>query len=144
VREAAIFGIFGGYVNVTDGRYVYMRAPATADNQPLHEYVLMPTRQGRGFYPVELIKQAVPAPPFSFTKGCPTMRIPAGPSRQKYRLEGRSALLYDLKTDPTQATPIDDAQIEQRMLRQMIQLMQACDAPIEQYQRLGVEQLAFR
>jgi arylsulfatase A-like enzyme len=27
IREAGIFGIFGGHVNVTDGRYVYMRGP---------------------------------------------------------------------------------------------------------------------
>jgi anaerobic glycerol-3-phosphate dehydrogenase len=28
----------GGHVNVTDGRYVFMRAPATKDNQPLFNY----------------------------------------------------------------------------------------------------------
>ena len=27
VRDGALFGIHGGHVNVTDGRYVYMRAP---------------------------------------------------------------------------------------------------------------------
>ena len=27
VHEAALFGVHGGHVNVTDGRYVYMRAP---------------------------------------------------------------------------------------------------------------------
>ena len=27
VREAALFGMFGAQVNVTDGRYVYMRGP---------------------------------------------------------------------------------------------------------------------
>ena len=29
----------GGQVNVTDGRYVYMRGPCSQENQPLHEYV---------------------------------------------------------------------------------------------------------
>src|SRR5699024_11628732 len=42
-REAALFGIHGGHVNVTDGRYVYMRPCITADNQPLSEYTLMLT-----------------------------------------------------------------------------------------------------
>ena len=37
----------GGQVNVTDGRFVYMRGPAAEPdrslfNQPLHEYTLMP------------------------------------------------------------------------------------------------------
>jgi len=27
VRDAAIFGIFGGHINVTDGRHVLMQAP---------------------------------------------------------------------------------------------------------------------
>ena len=35
VREAGLFGIFGGQVNITDGRYVYMRAPnAEFDGNP--------------------------------------------------------------------------------------------------------------
>ncbi|MCL2001264.1 MAG: sulfatase, partial [Planctomycetes bacterium] len=43
VREAGLFGIHSGHVCCTDGRYVYMRAPATPDNQPLNSYTLMPT-----------------------------------------------------------------------------------------------------
>lgn len=38
--DAAIFGMFGGHVNITDGRRVYMRGPANADNTPLYEYTL--------------------------------------------------------------------------------------------------------
>ena len=41
-REANLFGVMGAHVNVTDGRYVYMRGPV-ADNTPLYEYTLMPT-----------------------------------------------------------------------------------------------------
>mmetsp|Transcript_5870 Transcript_5870/g.6341 ORF Transcript_5870/g.6341 Transcript_5870/m.6341 type:complete len:110 (+) Transcript_5870:1-330(+) len=29
VRPCVIYGMFGGHVNVTDGRYVYMRGPAS-------------------------------------------------------------------------------------------------------------------
>ncbi|MGJ5752788.1 sulfatase-like hydrolase/transferase [Streptomyces puniciscabiei] len=47
VREAALFGIHGGHVNVTDGRYVYMRAPVSADNTPLEEHTLIPTHMRR-------------------------------------------------------------------------------------------------
>jgi hypothetical protein len=35
VRAAALFGLHGGHVNVTDGRYVYMRGPHSPDNEPL-------------------------------------------------------------------------------------------------------------
>jgi len=34
-RDSALFGLHGAHVNVTDGRWVYMRAAANADNTPL-------------------------------------------------------------------------------------------------------------
>ena len=43
-----LFGYHGGPVNVTDGRYVYMRA-AAGDNTPLYEYTLMPTHMATLF-----------------------------------------------------------------------------------------------
>ena len=43
VREAGLFGMHGGHVNCTDGRYVYMRAPINRENEPLYDYTLMPT-----------------------------------------------------------------------------------------------------
>lgn len=49
VRQAAIFGLHGGHVNVTDGRYVYMRAPVSEDNTPLYNYTLMPRICAAGF-----------------------------------------------------------------------------------------------
>ena len=42
VRETAVFGIFGGQVNVTDGRHIYMRSAATLENKPLYQYTLTP------------------------------------------------------------------------------------------------------
>lgn len=47
-RPCTIYGVFGGHVNVTDGRYVYMRAPSNPENAPLHEYTLMPTHTAAG------------------------------------------------------------------------------------------------
>merc|ERR1712070_1293222 len=31
-RQCTIYGVFGGQVNVTDGRYVYMRRPTSHEN----------------------------------------------------------------------------------------------------------------
>lgn len=53
VREAALYGVMGGQVNVTDGRYVYMRAHASPDNTPLFEYTLMPTHMRTLFSPAD-------------------------------------------------------------------------------------------
>ena len=43
VRDAALFGHFGKHINVTDGRYVYMRAAQNEDNAPLYNYTVMPS-----------------------------------------------------------------------------------------------------
>ncbi len=137
VREAGLFGVHGGQVNVTDGRYVYMRAAASEEGGPLNDYTLMPTKM-RGFLELEALRAAEMAGPFSFTKGCPTLRLPRqGVSRARHP-ETRRSLLFDLADDPKQERPISDAAVEQRMIGHLKTLMKACDAPAEQYERLGL------
>ncbi|MEX2540630.1 MAG: sulfatase [Trueperaceae bacterium] len=134
VREAALFGIHGGHVNVTDGRYVYMRAPVSSDNQPLYEYTLMPSHM-RSMFSVEELQQLELAPPFSFTKGCPTMKVPARPWLNPHRF---GTLLFDLENDPAQEQPLDDPEVEEMMIGHLTRLMKANDAPAEQFERLGL------
>lgn len=137
VREAGLFGIFGGHVNVTDGRYVYMRGPVES-NEPLYEYTLLPTHMRNLFTPEEL-RPAQMAPPFSFTKGVPVMRIPAvTPQNRDLLVRELKTMLFDLKQDPYQEHPIQDEAIERRMIAHLVRLMRANDAPLEQYQRLGL------
>ena len=135
VREAALFGMHGAQVNVTDGRYVYMRAPTGKDNQPLFHYTLLPTEM-RGFHSVENLRCAELAAPFSFTKGCPTLKIPARSLRQGRELEN---LLWDVQNDPQQSNPLHDAKIEIEMIDHLVRLLRECDAPPEQFTRLGLE-----
>jgi arylsulfatase A-like enzyme len=135
VRAAGLFGIHGGQVNVTDGRYVYMRAPVSPANTPLYNYTVMPTHMNRMFS-VEELRTATLAAPFTFTKGCPTMRIESGFSCKDTRLF--DTMLFDVVADPQQQSPLEDKQIEQRMLGHLMQLMQDNDAPSEQFERLGL------
>jgi arylsulfatase A-like enzyme len=134
VRKAALFGLHGGHVNVTDGRYVYMRAPATADNQPLFNYTLMPTHM-RARFSVEELQNIDLAAPFPFTKGCRTIQVPAQrwPGSHPYE-----TLLFDLETDPGQEHPMDDPEVEQMMVEHLVKLMVENDAPKEQFERLGL------
>ncbi|MEI4274017.1 sulfatase [Klenkia sp. LSe6-5] len=134
VRTAGLFGGFGGHVNVTDGRYVYMRAPVTAANEPLAEYTLMPTHMMSRFTPAEL-RSATLAPPFRFTKDVPTLRTGGAAMGSPFAF---GTLLFDLATDPEQRTPLVDDELEARMVGLMLELMRANDAPPEQYQRLGL------
>ncbi len=139
VREAALFGIHGGHVNCTDGRYVYMRAPVTAENQPLYNYTLMPTHMSRMFSVKEL-KNAELAGPFSFTKGCRVLKTPSEGSFSRAFKFG--TMLFDLRSDPEQLRPINDSYAEERMIRLMVKLMKENDCPPEQFIRLGLEKYA--
>lgn len=134
VRQAAMFGVFGSHVNVTDGRYVYMRSCTSADNQPLFDYTLMPTHM-RSRFTVEELRQAKLVDGFSFTKGVPTLRVPGWTMGGPY---GFGTLLFDLETDPHQENPMNDPELEIRMATLLVELMRANDAPREQYVRLGL------
>ena len=135
VREAAIFGNHGDQVNVTDGRYVYMRSPVEADNSPLFNYTLMPYHVSSPYSVAELT-QAELVDSFSFTKGCQLLRMPAETAHAQ---NSYGNLLFDLEQDPGQRSSLTDPQQEQRMADLMRALMRDCDAPAEQYRRLGLQ-----
>jgi arylsulfatase A-like enzyme len=134
VREAALFGVHGGHVNVTDGRYVYMRPPANPDNKPLYEYTLMPTHI-RSHFTVDEMRTAELAEPFGFTKGVRPLKIEARPWIKAHPF---GTLLFDLEADPRQEHPLHDPQVEARMIGLLIRLMVDNDAPPEQFERLGL------
>jgi len=143
VRTAGMFGLFGAQVNVTDGRYVYMRAPVDG-NLPLSEYILMATCHA-GMFQLGPLASAEIGEPFSFMKGCRPLRLPVSSTAPWIRRlpdggksETGHTRLYDLATDPHQKSPITDPAIEQRMTGLLVELMRECDAPIEQYRRLGL------
>jgi arylsulfatase A-like enzyme len=142
VREAALFGLFGGHVNCTDGRYVYMRGPVP-ENAPLNEYTLMPTEHGcgRAFMPNEMLATAELSEPFAFTKGLKTLKVDAKARGQETGADRQvqfPTALYDLEQDPDQQAPIDAPKVEARLCGHLTQLMRENDAPPEQFTRLGL------
>lgn len=140
IHQGVLFGMHGGQVNVTDGRYVYMRNYRGDENQPLYNYTLMPTHMRKPFS-VEELRTMEKHGPFAFTKECPVMKIRyiPDPTSDVEMREKFPDMLFDLKTDPGQAHPIQDRAVEARMIRMMTDLMKQNDAPAEQYQRLGLE-----
>jgi hypothetical protein len=134
-RPAVLFGVFGGHVNVTDGRYVYMRSCANEKNGPLYEYTLMPTHM-RNMFSVEELQEIELSEPFNFTKGCRLMKIPA----RFWALNPAhlNTLLFDLQNDPLQKQVLQDEAVEARMIEHMLRLMTENDAPAEQYERIGL------
>ena len=134
VREAGLFGLHGGHVNCTDGRYLYMRVPVREENEPLYNYTLMPTHM-KGFFGPDELTDIELAEPFTFTKGYRTIRARA---RNWGIPPGQGHLLFDLENDPAQEHPLEDERLEARMIEMLVALMKENDAPGEQYQRVGL------
>lgn len=139
-RPWGLFGFHGSFVNITDGRYLYMRASSSVSNKPLYEYTLMPTHQDKMFDPEELTNISLTTLPFS--KDAMVMKIP-NMSRLANATFCNSfqygSLLFDLSQDPEQLDPIDDPQLEAMIINALIQTMQRYDAPAEQFVRLGLD-----
>mgnify|MGYP005988981125 CR=1 FL=1 len=137
VRDAAIFGMHGAHVNVTDGRYVYMRAPQSEDNKPLYQYTLMPTHMRSSFAVEDFVDLKV-AEPFSFQKGAKTMKIEnvTWVARDKQF----DTMLWDTEADPKQESALIDPDVEARLKAQMVELMKDADSPLEQFERLNLNQ----
>ncbi len=134
IRTEALFGYHEGHINITDGDYVYMRAPMRMDNQPLYNYTLMPCHMRARFSVAELQNIELNAP-FEFTKGCQTMKVKAPMSITNPFNFGTK--LYDLKNSPKQEKELDDIDVELRLCNRMIDLMKENDAPSTQFERVG-------
>jgi len=134
VREAGLFGLFGGHVSVIDGRHVYMRAPVSRENQPLSNHTLMLGRMNDR-QEVPPLKESEWAGPFSFTKDLRLMKFPR---ESRIKAYDYGNLLFDLETDPEQEKPLNDPALEKKMIEKLVQLMKEAEAPEEQYVRLGL------
>lgn len=135
VREAALFGLFGGQINCTDGRFVYMRSPVE-ESRVLYQYTLMPTCHGgrRAFISGEELKDMTLGEGGAFSKFLPVMKIPCRnlPAQGKY-----DTMLFDLEQDEGQNTPCHDKESEKRMEQLMRKRMEDNGCPRELSARYG-------
>lgn len=135
-KEACLFGIHGTYLNITDGRYVYMRRPRGSE---LYNYTLMPCNMKSAF-PLEQLRNAKLHPGFSFTDGCPVLQVPADPwSDIDYDEYGD--MLFALDIDPQQMTNIGDEAVIQRMCGLLSAELKRCDCPSEAYEYWDLKEM---
>jgi hypothetical protein len=93
-------------------------------------------------FSVEELQTISLAPPFAFTKGVQTMKIPMIDTSPMFDNYGPGSLLeketrlYDLASDPGQEAPLADAAAEARMIGLMTGLMQENAAPPEAFARV--------
>ena len=110
LREAALFGYFGGAVTSPTAATPISAIRAIRASQEVYQYTVMPTHLRDLFTPEEL-STATLSPPFPFTKGVPLLRVPVierSPMYTNYgpgALVDRETVLFDLQTDPDQLSP---------------------------------------
>lgn len=148
LHESIIYGYFGKSVNYTDGRYTYLRTAKDETNRPLYVYAATPTTL-RQYYGVGCIK------PKDYGKiefgllpytDYPVYKIPAdiinfrNPSQEYNKRSYYNAqhFLFDLESDYEQEHPLNDAKLEMQCIIGMRRCMERCQAPEEQYLRLGI------
>lgn len=140
-RKTAVFGIWGGPLNCTDGRHVFFIDPDDpAYRSELFIYSLMPVDVKK---PLEIddLQRATQHPPFNFTKQVPVWKIPSTGVQARGATEFLpvGSMLFDLKTDPDQMSPIvGDQKTETRLRMAMHEVLLHHDAPPEVLARFNM------
>jgi arylsulfatase A-like enzyme len=144
IRDTAIFGMFGGPIGATDGRYTYYLYPEDLYGPGLHEYTLMPMHL-HSLFTADEMKTSELAGPFDFTKDMPILKIDALKDARRIPMHderlfdpGIGTTLYDLHEDPKQARPFRDAGLEARMRAGIAAVLRAHHSPPEFYLRYGL------
>ncbi len=143
VREDAIFGYFGKAMNVTDGRHVYFRNPVNEDGGPLYAYTAMPVQGLNRWYPRGLHERMEMGRYFGHTYNMPLYRIPEK-GQVPQHLPGEAPFvgrhqLYDIAADPRPERPLADPEREANYVGRIAAHLRDCEAPPEQFTRLGID-----
>jgi arylsulfatase A-like enzyme len=144
-HDAIIFGIFGGAINITDGRCTYFHYPADW-RLPIFEYTLLPLHPRTPFSQDEL-RGAAMTGPSRFSNGWPVLKIRAADDAARPPMQGggfvaTNSVLYRLEDDPGQSSPVYDPTETARLMKAIAQLMSDNDAPTELFERMGLSRPA--
>jgi hypothetical protein len=144
VREWAIGGVYGNWVQVTDGHTKYARG-AVGDNFPLSMW-----SNRWSTMPVHGLEDAVRLPPpddrarLDFMPGSevPVIRQPFQPGDRLPFWVGSNVLdahfLFDLDEDPGEERNLVGSPAEADMVELLRVALRSVDAPGEQLERLGI------
>lgn len=142
-RAIALYGVFGGAINATDGRHSLFLYPPRMEEAPLFEYTLMP-QHARTPFTAEELRGAALHPGFGFTGGVPVLRVPALKGAKRPPMQGggfadTATVLYDLVADPGQTRPCGDPQTKARLSAAIRAEMARHEAPPELFGRFELE-----
>lgn len=143
IRDYAIGGIFGNWVQIQDGRHKYARSPVT-DNYPLsmwsNRWSTMPVAAYPGLRLPNPDKRAW----LDFMPGSdiPVIRQPFQPGDllPYWSMEAPvdAHELYDIADDPHEETNRTGDPLEQDMIELLRVALKDVEAPAEQFERLGL------
>jgi arylsulfatase A-like enzyme len=139
VHDSVIYGYFGMALNVTDGCHTYFRNPIER-NATIHHHTTMPTTF-HGFLPRAQLAQADCGRYLRHAYDIPVYRIPAtgqvplGNTSDPYVPRHD---LYNIRSDPGQAHPLQDPDLERHFCETLRAHLQRVDAPGEHVARLGL------
>lgn len=151
LREACIYGWFGKAVNVTDGKYTYLRNPQRADNSRCYSYSSTLDTLNR-FVGVPNILHGRKEGEFtadqfevgSFLKHTPypVFKVPYDNCEifcaSNAALMDEGTLLFDIENDYAQEKKLSDPELEKQMIQKLRECMIEADSPEEQFERLGI------
>jgi arylsulfatase A-like enzyme len=144
VRESALGGVYGNWVQVTDGRRKYARG-AAGSNFPLSMW-----SNRWSTMPVHGLEDAVRLPPpdrrarLDFMPGSdvPVIRQPFTPGDRLPFWVGHAAVdrhfLFDLSVDPVEEENLVGTKTEAEMVELLRVALKGIEAPDEQLERLGI------
>lgn len=135
LHDYVLYGTFGKAVNVTDGHYTYYRAPKDLSNLPLYQYTASPTTFRHYLGNREAL--AIEMGRFLPYTDYPVMRIPVQTGAKALEFVSHTEL-YDIKKDREESHPLFDSTLEKRMECLLTRAMTEMDAPVEQFERLGL------
>ncbi|WP_207589327.1 sulfatase-like hydrolase/transferase [Halomontanus rarus] len=134
-RDWALYGYWGSSVNVTDGRYTYMRPCDPDVPTDCHSTTMM--NPNAWFVPTEPKTDAESGAFLPHTES-PVWRFPG-----KSYAQHEDVRLYDTDDDPRQETNLageaDFDEQKTRMRDLLVEALETLDAPDNQYDRLGLE-----
>ena len=142
VREQVLFGWWGRRVNWTDGHHLYMRAPASSDNQPLCLYT---NRWSTApWWRIPLPDGRTQSGNFMPRAGMPVGRQPltAGEMERIHNIQledlREGSLLFDLVDDREERRNLAGTALEGEVAARLRGAMEEQGAPPEQFERLGL------
>jgi len=134
-RQGAIYGWYGMPVNVTDGKFTYLRAAAREDNGPLYQHYQIPTSYhyhdvaDRLFYREPEMGQFLPYTDLPVIRSRWTMR--------RWSTVADSQL-FNIESDYGQQRNLAGTYIEREYTELLRETMKKMDSPPSQFERLGL------